>query len=96
MARARKQRTDPRMRPPTWEGAAKRGIFFALLLFPLSVFVFGQPAVGAAILTLIAAVFYVPLGYYTDRFFWRRRFAREQAAKQAKKEQRGKRGEQDQ
>ena len=80
------------LRPPNWRGAIQRGVFFALLLFPLSVFVFGQPVAGAAVLTIIAAAFYVPLGYYTDGFFYRRRMAKIEAEKQAKKEQRGKRG----
>jgi hypothetical protein len=94
MSRAKNQRVDRRLQPPSWNGAIKRGLFFAVLLFPLSTFVFGQPVVGAAVLTVIAALFYVPLGYYTDRFFYRRRLARQAAERQAKKEQRksGKKG----
>ncbi|MGB2851766.1 MAG: hypothetical protein WBC01_08880 [Solirubrobacterales bacterium] len=92
MARARNQKGKGRagagLKPPTWSGAAKRGVIFALLLFPVSL-LFGQPVAGAAALTVIAAIFYVPLGYYTDRFFYQRRFAREQAAKLAKKQERG-------
>lgn len=94
MARARNQkgkgkgRAGPALKQPTWSGAAKRGVLFALLLFPVSL-LFGQPAAGAALLTVIAAFFYVPLGYYTDRFFYQRRLAREQAAKLAKKQERG-------
>lgn len=91
MARARNRRkstVDRRFIAPTWGSAAKRGIFFALLLFPISL-LFGQPASGAAVLTVIAATFYVPLGYYTDRFFYRRRMARAQAERTAKKQARG-------
>lgn len=80
-----KQQTDRRLIAPTWRSAINRGLFFALLLFPISL-LFGQPVPGALILTLIAAVFYVPLGYYTDRFFYRRRMAKLQAEKQAKKQ----------
>lgn len=92
MARARKGggAADRRMRPPTWDGAIKRGLFFAVLLFPLSTLVFGQPVVGALVLTVIAAIFYVPLGYYTDRFFYQRRQAKEQAERQAKQQDRAK------
>lgn len=90
MARARKQGGgDRRMRPPTWSGAIKRGLFFAVLLFPLSTLLFNQPVGGAAILTVIAAIFYVPLGYYTDSFFYKRRAAKEQLARQQAKEARG-------
>ena len=91
MASARNQKGKGRagagLKPPTWSGAAKRGVIFALLLFPVSL-LFGQPVAGAAALTVIAALFYVPLGYYTDRFFYQRRFAREQEAKLAKKQER--------
>lgn len=88
MARSRKQRADRRLQPPTWRGAWIRGGFFALLLFPISL-LFGQPVAGAALLTVLAALFYVPLGYYTDRFFYQRRAAKAEAEKQARKETRG-------
>jgi hypothetical protein len=92
-ARARKsgggkrQPVDRRDIPPTWSGAIKRGILFALLLLPVSL-LFGQPLGGAIILTIIAAAFYIPLGYVTEKFFYDRRRAkaqRERAAKQAEK-----------
>ena len=87
MARARNQKGGGRTGPkaPSWDGAIKRGLLFAVLLFPVSL-LFGQPVAGAAALTVIAAAFYVPLGYYTDRFFYRRRMAREQAARLANKQ----------
>jgi hypothetical protein len=88
-ARARQGKPDKRLQPPTWRGASTRGIFFALLLFPMSVLLFNQPTAGAAILTVIAALFYVPLGFYTDRFFYQRRMAKIQLEKLEKKEQRG-------
>lgn len=90
MARARNQRGkggkggtgfDRRLQPPSWSGATKRGLFFAVLLFPLATLLFNQPVASAAVLTVIAAVFYVPLGYYTDSFFYSRRMARERAAR---------------
>jgi hypothetical protein len=89
MARARNQKGGGRTGPkaPSWDGAIKRGLLFAVLLFPVSL-LFGQPVAGAAALTVIAATFYVPLGYYTDRFFYRRRIAREQAERLAKRQKR--------
>jgi hypothetical protein len=87
-ARARKGQPDRRLQPPTWRGAAMRGIFFALLLFPMSVLFFDQPTAGAAVLTVIAALVYVPLGFYTDGFFYRRRIAKVEREKLEKKEQR--------
>ncbi len=91
MARARKQRgggIDRRLVAPTWRSASIRGGFFALLLFPISI-LFNQTVPAALVLTIFAAVFYVPLGYYTDRFFYRRRLAKAQAEKAAKKQARG-------
>ncbi len=78
---------DRRDLPPTWSGAIKRGLLFALLLLPVSL-LFGQPLGGAIILTIIAAGFYIPLGYVTEKFFYERRRAKlikERAAKQAEK-----------
>lgn len=91
-ARARSQRgarPDRRDKPPTWRGAVMRGLFFAALLFPVSL-LFNQPVAGALVLTAIAAAFYIPLGYYTDLFFYRRRAAKLAAMRQAKKQERGK------
>lgn len=91
MARAKSgsQKTDRRDRPPTWGGAAMRGGIFALLLFPMAL-LFHQPIGAAIILTLFAASVYIPLGYYTDGFFYRRRQAKLRAEAQARKEARGK------
>jgi ABC-type dipeptide/oligopeptide/nickel transport system permease component len=91
-SRARNQRgarPDRRDQVPTWRGATMRGLFFAALLFPISL-LFGQAVPAAIILTVIAAVFYVPLGYYTDLFFYRRRQSKLAAARQAKQAERGK------
>lgn len=84
---ARKKPVDRRLIPPTWRSATLRGLTFAALLFPVSL-LFGQPVGGAIVLSVIAAFFYVPLGYYTDLFFHRRRLVKlqkERAAQQAEK-----------
>jgi len=93
MARARSgggsaKRPDRRDQPPTWRGAAMRGGFFAILLFPIAM-LFGQPVASAIVLTVIAAVFYVPLGFYTDQFFYQRRQKKLAAERQEKKAARG-------
>jgi hypothetical protein len=88
MARARRQKGDRRLQPPTWRGALICGVFFALLLLPISL-LFGQPLPGAIVLTVLAAAAYVPLGYHTDRFFYRRKMAKAKAEQQARKEARG-------
>jgi hypothetical protein len=79
-----RQRVDRRDVPPTWRGAATRGLLFAALLLPVSL-LFGQPLAGAIVLTVIAAIVYVPLGYYTETFFYNRRQARLQKEREAKR-----------
>lgn len=84
----KRQAVDRRDVPPTWRGAMFRGILFAALLIPVSL-LFGQPVAGAIILSIIAAIFYVPLGFYTESFFYRRRqqkLAAERTARQAEKQ----------
>lgn len=84
----KRQPVDRRDIPPTWRGAIIRGVIFAALLIPVSL-LFGQPIGGAIVLSLVAAVFYVPLGFYTESFFYRRRrqkLAQERAKAQAEKQ----------
>lgn len=80
------QRVDRRDLPPTWRGAAIRGVLFAALLLPVSL-LFGQPLGGAIVLTIIAALVYIPLGFYTETFFYNRRQARAQQARQKQSEE---------
>jgi hypothetical protein len=74
---------DRRDLPPTWRGAVIRGVIFAALLFPVSILLKQDPA-QAAILSVIAAGFYIPLGFYTEGFFYRRRQQKLQQARAAK------------
>ncbi|HET6831003.1 MAG TPA: hypothetical protein VFH44_06590 [Solirubrobacterales bacterium] len=79
-----RQRVDRRDVEPTWRSAATRGLLFAALLLPVSL-LFGQPLAGAIVLTVIAAIVYIPLGYYTESFFYKRRQARLQKEREAKR-----------
>jgi len=83
-----KGRVDRRDLPPTWKGAATRGILFAAFLLPVSL-LFGQPIGGAIVLTIIAAMLYIPLGFYTEQFFYNRRKARMQREREAQRAQKG-------
>ena len=87
-------RPDRRDIKPTWQSATKRGLLFALLLLPISI-LFGQTIGAAIVLTVIAAIFYVPLGYYTETFFYNRRQARKakQEAEAAAEKAREKKGD---
>jgi hypothetical protein len=82
---ARARRLARLDQPPTWRGALNRafiatGLFLVLLLLFFRSQQIG-PKLGIAAFMLLL---YVPLGYYTDLFIYRRRQARklrEQAAK---------------
>jgi hypothetical protein len=80
---------DRRDQPPTWSGAIKRGLLFAVLLLPVSL-LFGQKIAGAIVLTIIAAIFYIPLGYVTEKFFYERRLAKAQKERAARQAEKGK------
>ncbi|MGI8730370.1 MAG: hypothetical protein ACR2LK_10340 [Solirubrobacteraceae bacterium] len=73
---AAQARKDRLMRPPTWRSAAQRAAIAAIvfgLLLVLPFLPFEIEPVRAIPLTFFVFLFYVPLGYYTDQFVYRRR-----------------------
>jgi Flp pilus assembly protein TadB len=78
-ARARTQRGGRGQRgqrqdlPPTWRGAITRGLVAAGLFFVLVALVFSRPIPAAAALAVLMLAFYIPMGYFIDNFFYRRR-----------------------
>jgi hypothetical protein len=82
-ARARRMaRLD---QPPTWRSAVNRALVATLFFFLMLVFFFRHQQIGPklGIAAFMLAV-YVPMGYYTDLFVYRRRQTkklREAAAK---------------
>ena len=83
---ARARRLARLDQPPTWRSALNRafvatGLFLVMLIFFFRDQQLG-PKIGIAVFMLAV---YVPIGYYTDLFIYRRRQARklqDQAAKQ--------------
>jgi hypothetical protein len=69
-AQARRDRLN---RPPTWRGAAQRAGLAAIVFGVMLVLLFDTPIERAIPLTAFVLLFYVPLGYYTDQFVYRRR-----------------------
>ena len=71
--------------PPTWRGAANRALLAAALFFILLFFFFRDQQLGPKVLIAVFMLaVYVPMGYYTDLYIYRRRQARrlrEQTAK---------------
>jgi hypothetical protein len=80
-------KVDRRDLAPTWGGAFKRGLFGAGIFFLLFWLAFQRPVASALALSLVMLGMYVPMGYYIDRFMYRRRLRQQQAARAAKKQQ---------
>ena len=68
---------------PTWGGAFRRGLLGAAVFLLLIVLAFGRPFSEGLALSAVMLVMYVPLGYYVDNFFYRRRLKRERDARLA-------------
>ena len=71
------------LREPSWNGAAKRAALAAIVFGLLLVFAFQTEVVQAISLTGFVFLFYIPLGYYTDQFIYRRR-VKQEATKSSK------------
>jgi uncharacterized YccA/Bax inhibitor family protein len=67
---ARANRFD---QPPTWSGAATRAGIAALLFVVLVILAFGQPVGSSIALGVFVFLLYIPLGFYTDQLFYKRR-----------------------
>jgi len=82
---ARELRAARLDQPPTWRSAINRALIAAALFLVLLIFFFRHQQLGPklGIAAFMLAV-YIPMGYYTDLWIYRRRQARrvrEQAAK---------------
>jgi len=80
--RAAQLRRDRMMREPTWKSATIRAGLAALVFGVLLVFAFATEIPQAISLTAMVFLFYIPLGYYTDQFIYKRR-VKSEAAKSA-------------
>lgn len=76
-AAARQTARDRRMnrfdQPPSWRSSLNRALIATVIFAVVIVAFFGQPATAAIPLAVFMLVIYVPMGYYTDQFFYRRR-----------------------
>ena len=70
---ARERRQARFNRPPTWQGAITRAALAAAVFLALVLLLFRQPLQAAIPLAVFTLVIYIPLGYYTDLFLYRRR-----------------------
>jgi hypothetical protein len=76
---AAQRRRDRMMRAPTWKSATIRAGLAALVFGVLLVFAFETEVPQAVSLTAMVFLFYIPLGFYTDQFIYKRRVKSEAA-----------------
>ena len=80
----RMQRLD---RPPTWRSALSRAAVAAGLFFVLLLLFFRDQALASKVgIAAFMLLVYVPMGYYTDLFIYRRRQARRLRERAARKQ----------
>jgi hypothetical protein len=73
---ARERRLARMDQPPTWRSAANRAAIATALLLVALLLLFKTEPARAIALAGFAMIIYVPMGYYTDLFMYRRRQAR--------------------
>jgi hypothetical protein len=71
--------------PPSWSSAAKKGGVAAILFVGLLALIGSNPVGSVIAGALIGIVFYIPMAYLMDRFFYNR-YLRKEAQKRAAKE----------
>jgi Flp pilus assembly protein TadB len=69
----RKARMDRYAKPPSWRSAANRALVATVLFVAVVVLAFGQPIQSAIALGGFLLLLYIPIGYFTDTFFYNRR-----------------------
>ena len=77
-ADAKQARIDRSMRPPTWRSAINRAAVSAVLFIVLIVLLFDQKIGQAIAMGAFVFLFYIPLGYMTDRFVYQRKLRKAQ------------------
>jgi hypothetical protein len=73
---ARQRREERFNRAPTWRSATQRALISAMLFVGLIALIFKRPIGTSLALGAFVAIFYIPVGYYTDQFVYRRKMAK--------------------
>jgi Flp pilus assembly protein TadB len=83
---ARARRLARLDQPPTWRGALNRAFLATGMFLVLLLLFFRSQQIGAKLgIAAFMLLLYVPLGYYTDLFIYRRRQARKLRDEAAKR-----------
>jgi hypothetical protein len=76
------QRREERLnKPPTWAGATQRAAIATLIFVIALLVVFREPVTRVIALSGFILLLYIPMGYFTDLFMYRRRQAKKLQAK---------------
>ena len=70
---ARSARMDRYSKPPSWSSAAQRALIVTILFVAVIVLVMKRPMSASIALGGFMFLLYVPIGYFTDSFFYKRR-----------------------
>lgn len=70
---ARRRRAERMNRPPTWRGAVLRAAIAAVIFVFVVALALQRPIVEGVGLGAAMFLLYIPIGYYTDTFVYRRR-----------------------
>jgi hypothetical protein len=79
-AEARQRREERGLKPPSWRSAINRAAVSTVLFVVLVLLLFKQKVGPALGLGAFVFIFYIPLGYYTDRFVYQRKLRKRAAA----------------
>jgi hypothetical protein len=70
---ARRKRLERLDRPPTLKGSVSRAAIAAVIFVGVVIVALGRTPVQGLALGVFMFVLYIPIGYYTDLFIYRRR-----------------------
>ena len=85
MSRKKKGARTPAARTasaPTWRGAVNRALLGAGIFLVILLLIFKQPPGSSIALAAFMVVVYIPMGHSIDRFFYNRRMASAQRARE--------------
>jgi hypothetical protein len=72
----RAARMDRFNRPPSWRSSFNRALIAAAVFVAASVLILKQKPIAGVAFGVFLVLFYTPLTFYTDSFFYRRRQAK--------------------
>jgi hypothetical protein len=72
----RAARLDRFSRPPSWRSSFNRALIAAAVFVAASILILKQKPIAGVAFGVFLVLFYTPLTFYTDSFFYRRRQAK--------------------